>query len=277
LLFNDDFLLILIDPRQCFLCDIANVQVIKTMQVLNGFQCRKMIRLFHILFLLSTILRNVESAKNDHPYAFEKPLTEPASFMSHKLGLPFVERKTKFVRKEETEFIDEDSDRSLFEKSDRNVMERDRTSSAGEIEIRSRIVRNSTNSVDKKRDQDVIKDTTSVDKPFLEPTTNDSTSTLDLSTSQSIPVAQSLRGNKDSLYRLKNKLKSELSKPVKPIKHKPDYDDDEYYYTYDDDEYYYEEAPPPKSTKMSNSRKNFESKSKLSSSYYKKPSFKDAR
>ena len=248
------------------------------MEVLTSFQCRKMVRICSIFLLFSTILQHVESAKNDHPYAFEKPLSETASFITHKLGLPFVERKTKFVRKEETELIDEDSDRNLFEKSDRNVMERDRTSSAGETEIRSQIFRNSTNSVDKKRDQDVVDETSSVDKHSVNLSTNDSTSTVDLSTSQSIPVAQSLRGNnKDSFYRLKSKLKSELSKPVKPIKHKPDYDDDEYYYTYDDDDYYYDEPSPPKSTKMSNSRKNFDSKSKISSSYYKKPSLKETR
>ena len=243
------------------------------MQVSNSFQSRNMIPLFSIFLLVLTI---VESAKNDHPYAFEKPLSETASFMTHKLGLPFVERKTKFVRKE-TELIDEDSDRSLFEKSDRNVMERDRTSSAGETEIRSRIFRNSTNSVDKKGDQDIVEETSSIDNPFL--STNESTSTLDLSTSQSIPVAQLLRGknNKDSFHRLKSKLKSELTKPVKPIKYKPDYDDDEYYYTYDDDDYYYDDPLPPKSTKMSNSRKNFDSKSRMSSSYYKKPALKDKR
>jgi hypothetical protein len=229
-----------------------------------------MIRRFSIVVLMTFVLSHAQVER--HPYAFERPMSNRDShIISHKLGVPFVERKTDSV--ENQKVVEKDSEEYLVDHTERLAPERDRSSSPGEFEIRSKILRNSTNSGERKKDKNVVEAKSSVEVSPLDLSQNSTAD--DLATSQNVPVPMSLKGNKDAYYRLKQQ-KSENSKP-KPKHRKPiiEYaDDDEYYYVYDDDDYYDVDLPPKKA---SNGRKNFDTKSRMPQSYYSSSPSKDLR
>ena len=231
------------------------------------FRCT-MIRHLSILlvFLLTTFLLS-HAQLDSHPYAFERPMSNRNSHLPHKLGVPFVERKIDSV--ENRKVVEIDSEEFHVDNNERSpAPERDRSSSPGEIEIRSKILRNLTNFAERKKIKNNAEAKSPVEMSPLDLSQNSTTADDDLTTSQNVPVPLSLKGNKEMYYRLKN-YKSENSKPNKP---KPktrktivEYaDDDEYYYVYDDDEYY--DDLPPKKT--SNGRKNVEAKSRNPQTYY---------
>ena len=197
----------------------------------------------------------IVQAEGQHPYAFEKPMTH-RSFFSHKVGIPFVERKSSKVDDiVDQKLVDHDSDEFHFE----NVPERDRTSSpsSGEEEIRSKIFPN----VNRKRVKNVTTTTTASTTSLADEASSNST-LEDLLTSNSMPVSLSLKGRKDFQSRLKNHKVESLKPKLKP---KPifDYTDDEYYYEYvDDDDAYYDVEIPPRKT--SSIRNNADIKNKIS-------------
>lgn len=154
----------------------------------------------------------------NHPYQFERPLSKQA-LLTHKLGHPNTDDHHQLANEEYV---------SKYESGDYMVGERDR-SSLGETEIRSRII------------SEALLANKSIEMTKQDGNDSHPDTSMDLLTSQSLPIPQSLRRkSQDEAGKLRNHNLSS-----KPAKRKPliplyeddeEYDDDEYYYTYDEDD-----------------------------------------
>lgn len=230
---------------------------------------------FILIITLTVLHAGADNA--DHPYAFEKPValgSSASAFFTHKVGIPFVERKGRPVGQQQQgvqpKVIDSDSDEFYVD----NVPERDRNSS-GEEEIRSKMFP----AAEKKKLKGGASTTTTTTSSTTTKTPatsrtasiTDETSfnfTLDdLLTSHNMPVPLSLKARKDFQTRMKSPKVESLKPKLRP-KPKPrpafEYvDDDEYYYDDDDDDdsYYDVELSPKKSNGV---RRHADLKSRIS-------------
>ena len=225
-----------------------------------------------VFTLMTTLVLQACADNADHPYAFEKPMTlgsSASAFFTHKVGIPFVERKVRPIGQPQA--IDADSDEFFVD----NVPERDRTSS-GEEEIRSKIfpVPEKKKVKSPASTTSTSTTTTTTKTPATSRTasiTDDSSFNFtldDLATSNNMPVPLSLKARKDFKTMMKNPKVETLKPKLRPKprpKPRPTFeyvDDDEYYYDddYEDDNYYDVELLPKKSNI---GRKNVDLKSKI--------------